>query len=128
MQKFVELQRRRGNPTNKANRWLSTCIALGIPYITVTTRTVFADVELGRMACASDVRLRRDGMDLDLQEAAIEIFTKHAAGSTRADCIAGDLLIQYKNLDIARARQAAIDLFDLVVNHRTSRARRTTER
>ncbi|WP_421722005.1 hypothetical protein [Alloalcanivorax xenomutans] len=111
MDKFVEIPRTDVS-AERENAWFERCESNQIPFITVKTRTKYADVHWDYIAYSKEVDEVLGGLGTRLRDNAIDIFKKYANANSRY--AASGHLVWFKNLEIESARLAASELYDLI--------------
>ncbi|MCK7546318.1 hypothetical protein MLC59_19370 [Marinobacter bryozoorum] len=112
MEKYVELSDT-SSDFAKENVWLEHCELKQIPFITVKTRSKYADVHWDYITYSNEVDEILESIGTTLRDSAVEIFNQYASKKSRYT--ASGHLVWFKNLEIEQAREAASDLYDLVV-------------
>lgn len=111
MQKYFELPK--NDVQSEANNaWLKYCREQNIPFIILKCRSKLADVEWDHIAYPQEFDQYFKNLNGELRDKAILIFKKYA--DQRSEYQASDLLVSFKNLEIAKAKLAANELYDLV--------------
>lgn len=121
MRKFVEVRKGARDATESVNLWFARCERLKVPYVTVTCRTKLADVEWDHISYPPAVDDLLSAGGVELRDAAIAIFRRHARAENAAEFTASDLLVSFRNLEIPAARTAAEELHDLIAAHVATR-------
>ncbi|MDX5993494.1 hypothetical protein [Ectopseudomonas alcaliphila] len=113
MQKFVEILRKdKGH--EKENLWFEKCRREKAPFITLKTRTKFADVHWDYITYPNEVDQHLATHKESTTKKAIEIFMRHANEKSEYQVSSG--LVYFNNLEIQNAKIAAEELYDLVVD------------
>lgn len=112
MEKFIEVPK---NDVNHApeNDWFQKCRIEKIPFITLKARTKYADVHWDYISYPTELDSVLDVFEDQIQDGAMKIF-KNYATDTKADFSISSRLITFRNIEISKAKLAAIDLFDLI--------------
>lgn len=114
MNKFFEIPK--NDPKAIAeNSWFQICRKEKIPFIIIKSRKKYADVHWDYITYPNEVDKILNNRAIELRDAAIEIFKKHA--NERSKYSASNLLVSYENLEIPQAKLAAEELYDLIVSH-----------
>lgn len=114
MQKYFELPK--NDVQSKAqNAWFEICRNNSIPFIILKSRTKLADVHWDYIAYPTEVDKIFNVLDGQLRDKAITIFKKYA--DSRSEYQASDLLVDFKNLEIPKAKFAAEELYDLIADY-----------
>jgi hypothetical protein len=121
MRKFVEVRKGARDSTESVNLWFAHCERQKVPYVTVTCRTKLADVEWDHISYPPAVDDLLSVGGVELRDAAITIFRRHARAEQGAEFTASDRLVSFRNLEIPAARKAAEELYDLVAAHVAAR-------
>lgn len=95
------------------NAWFVFCRANKVPFITVKVRTKYADVHWDYISYEPDVDAALAKYGIEIRDAAIIIFRKYASKSSSFEV--NNHLVWYRDMDIEGARQAASELYELVV-------------
>jgi len=109
--KFAELTRA-DQDHKKENAWFGHCQANGIPFITVRARTRLADVHWDYISYSAKNDEILAEHALEIRDSAINIFRKYSSKGSSYE--ANNLFVWYRDMDIDTARQAAVELHDLV--------------
>ena len=111
MQKYVEVQRK-DLKAKAENAWFEICRKNSIPFITLKSRTKFADVHWDYIAYSPEVDKFLNAGNGQLRDGAIEIFRKYA--NPKSEYEANDLIVWFKNIEIPKAKLAAEELYDFI--------------
>lgn len=112
MEKYVELSDA-SSDFAKESAWLDHCELNQVPFITVKTRNKYADVHWDYIAYSNEVDEILESLGTTLRDGAVEIFNRYAGKKSRYT--ASSHLVWFKNLEVEQAREAASELYDLVV-------------
>jgi len=96
----------------KVNEWYEHCKKVKLPYIVIETRIKYADINFDYISLPPQYEKYME-KDLELiNEKAVQIFNNYA--NKKSKYRIGGLLIDFENVPIEYAEDAARDLFNLV--------------
>ncbi len=108
-QKYVLSKR---GETQKVNDWYGQCQKEKIPYIVVNARTKYADVRFDYISLPKEYDEHLKKHSEIIAEKAIQIFRQYAIKKSRFEL--SSFLINYDDLPIEQAENAASDVYDLI--------------
>ncbi len=111
MQKYVDVPRNDMNAEVK-NSWFQICRNKSIPFITLKSRAKFADLCWDYITYSPEVEEVLNSSNGQIRDGAIVIFKRYA--NKKSKYVASDLIVEFKNIDISKARLAAEDLYDFI--------------
>lgn len=111
MNKFVDIPKRDVD-AKAENAWFEKCRTSCVPFITLKSRTKFADVHWDYITYPNDIHKIFDSFGDKLRDDAIAIFMKYA--NKKSEYTANRYLVWYKSLEIPKAKLAAAELYDLI--------------
>lgn len=111
MQKYVEVPKN-DLEAKAENAWFEICRKNSIPFITLKNRTKFADVNWDYIAYSPKVDKVLNAGNGQLRDGAIAIFKKYANSKSKYET--NDLFVQFKNIEIPKAKLAAEELYDFI--------------
>lgn len=114
MNKYVDLPKNDLNDKVQ-NAWFHTCCAKRTPFITIKSRTKLADVHWDYITYPPHADEVLSNLNGQLRDEAIAIFMKYA--NSRSEYSINDQLVWFKNIEIPKAKLAAEELYDLIVNY-----------
>lgn len=112
--KFIE-HRESEKSIDCVNEWFTFCQKNAIPYITISTRKKFADVQWDYINFHSKIENKIDMLGDDFAQGMIEIFKKYA--NNKSTYIAGSRVAEFKNIEIPQARNLAKNLYDYIATN-----------
>ncbi|WP_449104349.1 hypothetical protein [Pseudomonas veronii] len=111
MKKSVETSRNKKN-LDQENSWFEHCRREKLPFITVTTRTKYANVHWDYITYPTEVDKHLEAnRDLTVSK-SLEIFQEYA--NAKSDYQLSSGLVYFNNLEIEAAKASAEKLYDLI--------------
>jgi len=109
---FVKNRTRRG-PSSPVNAWFYHCRKTGTPYIVVTARTKYAEIEWDYIALctAVDEKLKTHREELVARQG--DLYDKYATPG-KSGARLGSGLSSFHHFEIENAKRLAADLHDLI--------------
>jgi len=112
MNKNYVVRKHNNGDYNEANNWFNKCKELHIPYIIVTTRLKYADVEFDHytMPKGYDKLLVIENENITKQN--LEMLKKY--GTKKSVIESSTFIIRFRNIPIENAEQLASNLYKII--------------
>jgi hypothetical protein len=111
--KYVEYKQIDEN-IDHVNAWYKECQRDAVPYVIVRSRRKYADIQWDHLNLPkeADDTIRSKGDDF--RNGFVHIFRKHAG--LKSEYRLGSFVVEFLNIDTARATAAAADMYDYVLS------------
>lgn len=111
IKKFIEIE---GTVNSSIkNSWLATCRSLNIPYVTISVHGNWADVQWDAISYPSAQNAFFEENKEEIKSGLYKIYRRYATKDSVYSISNGNA--EFNKFNLESARQAAIDIHDLVV-------------